>query len=45
MDSKREGDVLFKFLGEKVPDLDHIIAEEAENLRAELAGEFKSAGI
>ena len=45
VDSKQEGDVLFKFLGEKVSDLDNIIAEETENLHAEMAGEFKTAGI
>ena len=42
VDSNQEGDVLFKFLGEKVPDFDKIIAEEAEALRIELAGEFES---
>ena len=45
VDSKQEGDVLFKFLGEKIPDFDNIIAEESENLRAEMAGEFKEVGI
>lgn len=45
VDSKQEGDVLFKFLSEKVPNFDNIVAEESENLRAEMAGEFKSTGI
>src|SRR3989338_930403 len=36
------GEVIFKFLGEKVPDLEKIIAEEAESLRKELAGELTS---
>lgn len=45
VDSKQEGDVLFKFLSEKVPDFDNMVAEESENLRAEMAGEFNSAGI
>ncbi len=45
VDSKADGDVLFKFLGEKVPGFEEIIKEEAEDLRAELAGEFKEAGI
>ena len=45
VDSKQEGDAIFKFLGEKVPDLDKIIAEESENLRAEMTGEFKDVGI
>ena len=43
--SQEGGEVLFKFLGEKIPDLENIIMEEAETLRAELAGEFKEAGI
>ena len=45
VEGKGGGEVLFKFLGEKVPDFDKIILEEAEILRAELAGEFKEAGI
>ena len=43
--SQEGGEILFKFLGEKVPDLENIINEEAELLRAELAGEFAEAGI
>jgi hypothetical protein len=43
--SQEGGEVIFKFLGEKVPDFENIIMEEAETLRAELAGEFKEAGI
>jgi hypothetical protein len=45
VDSKEGGEVIFKFLGEKVPDFENIILEEAESLRAELAGEFKKAGV
>jgi hypothetical protein len=45
VDSKEGGEVIFKFLGEKIPDFEKIIMEEAESLRAELAGEFKEAGI
>jgi len=40
-----EVDVLLKFLTEKVPEFEEIIMEEAENLRAELAGEFETVGI
>ena len=39
------GEVMFKFLGEKVADFDKIIAEEAETLRAEMADKFSEAGI
>jgi hypothetical protein len=45
VDGKEGGEVLFKFFGEKVPGFENIIAEESEALRAELAGEFASAGI
>jgi len=45
VDSKEGGEVIFKFLGEKIPDFENIIMEEAESLRAELAGEFKEAGM
>ncbi len=45
VDSKEGGEKIFLFLSEKVPDLENIIKEEAEALRAELAGEFKEAGI
>lgn len=45
VDGAEEGEVLFAFLGEKIPNFDKIIAEEAELLRAELAGEFKEAGL
>jgi len=45
VDSKGGGEEIFKFLGEKIPDFEKIIMEEAELLRAELAGEFKEAGI
>lgn len=38
---KQGGDVLFKFLSEKVPDFENIIKEESENLRIALAEEFK----
>ena len=45
VDSKEGGEMIFKFLGEKIPDFENIILEEAESLRAELAGEFASAGL
>ena len=45
VDSKDGGDAIFKFLGEKIPNFEVIITEEAEALRQELAGEFKSAGM
>lgn len=40
---KEGGEVIFKFLGEKIPDFENMIMEESEALRAELAGEFKEA--
>src|SRR3989344_5946716 len=40
-----EGEEIFKFLGEKVSNFENIIKEESEALRAELAGEFASAGL
>ncbi len=44
--AKNEGvEVMFKFLGEAVPNFEGIITEEAEALRADLAGEFEAAGI
>lgn len=45
VDSKESGEVLFKFLGEKVPDFENVIMEESESLRTELAGEFAATGI
>ena len=45
IDGKEGGEMIFKFLSEKVPDFEKIIAEESESLRAELAGEFASAEI
>jgi hypothetical protein len=45
VDSQEGGEAIFKFLGEKVSDFEKIIMEEAETLRAELAGEFKETGI
>lgn len=45
VDSKEGGEAVFNFLAEKVPNFENIITEEAEALRAELAGEFKEAGI
>jgi len=45
VNSQEGGDAVFKFLGEKIPDFEKIIMEEAEALRQELSGEFKSAGI
>jgi hypothetical protein len=44
VDSKEEdGNALFVFLSEKVPEFDKIIAEEAETLRKELSGELKNS--
>ena len=37
------GEVLFSFLSSKVPEFDKIVAEEAEILRVELAGELKES--
>ena len=45
VDSQEGGETLFKFFSEKVPNFENIVAEESESLRAELAGEFASAGI
>ncbi|MBP9715531.1 MAG: hypothetical protein KBD52_03535 [Candidatus Pacebacteria bacterium] len=45
VDANEGGDVLLKFLGEKVPDFENIILEEAETLRMEISEDFKSAGI
>ncbi|MEK7572506.1 MAG: DUF5663 domain-containing protein [Patescibacteria group bacterium] len=42
VNSQQDGDVLFKFLGEKIPEFENIIKEESENLRAEMAGELES---
>ena len=44
-ESEESGEVLFSFLAEKIPNFSDIIAEEAELLRAELAGEFNEAGL
>jgi hypothetical protein len=40
-----EADVLFNFLGEKVPDFGSLIKEESENLRDDMAQEMTNAGI
>jgi hypothetical protein len=45
VDSQEGGEVVFDFLDKKIPDFEKIIKEEAESLRQELSGEFKSAGI
>jgi hypothetical protein len=45
VDGKEGGEILFKFLSEKIPDFEKIVAEESESLREELAGEFESAGV
>ncbi|MFA6514706.1 MAG: DUF5663 domain-containing protein [Candidatus Paceibacterota bacterium] len=37
VDGDQEADVIFKFLSEKIKNLDEIIKEEAENLRIALA--------
>ncbi|HEU0085685.1 MAG TPA: DUF5663 domain-containing protein [Candidatus Paceibacterota bacterium] len=39
------GEALFKFLAEKVPDFHTIVAEEAEELKKELAGELKTTEL
>ena len=41
VEGKDNGDLLFSFLNEKIPEFDKIVAEEAEILRVELAGELK----
>lgn len=45
IDSQEGPEVLFKFFGDKVPNFENIVKEEAENLRTELAGEFAKAKI
>ncbi|MDQ5954130.1 MAG: hypothetical protein QG583_58 [Patescibacteria group bacterium] len=45
IDANEGGEVLFKFLGQKVPDFENMVKEETENLKKELAGEFESAQI
>ena len=45
IDTNEGGEVLFKFLGQKVPDFENMVKEETENLKKELAGEFESAQI
>jgi hypothetical protein len=45
VEANEGGEKLFGFLREKVPNLDQIVAEESESLRAEMAGEFKEAGM
>ena len=42
---KESGEVIFRFLGEKIPNFENMIMEESEVLRAELSKEFKEAGI
>lgn len=44
-DGGQGGEVMFGFLAEKVPNFDNMVAEEAEMLRKEMAGEFKEAGM
>lgn len=41
VEGEEDGDVLFNFLREKVPDFEKIVNEEAEALRVELAGELQ----
>jgi len=41
VNSQEGGDVLFKFLGEKIPEFDKITREESGLLKNELAGELK----
>jgi hypothetical protein len=45
VDSNEGGEKLFAFLAEKIPGFEQIVAEEAESLRAEMAGEMQSAGM
>lgn len=45
VDSQEGGEAIFAFLGEKIPDFENIIAEEAESLKEEMMGEMNSAGL
>lgn len=43
--SEEGGEMLLKFLSEKVPSFENIVKEEAKALQTELAGEFKEVGV
>jgi hypothetical protein len=43
--SSSDGEAVFKFLNEKVPNLKGIIKDETEKLQSELTQEFKKAGV
>jgi hypothetical protein len=45
VDSAQGGDVIFKFLSEKVDNLGEIVREEAEDLHANLTEDLEKAGI
>ncbi len=45
IDASEGPEVLFKFLGEKIPGFEDMIQEESAILHKELAGEFKSSGL
>lgn len=45
VDSGQGGDVIFKFLNEKIENLGEIVKEESEDLRADLNEDFEKAGI
>lgn len=45
LEAREGGEAVLNFLGEKVPNFKEIVKEEVENLRTELAGEFKKAGV
>lgn len=42
VDSNQGPEILFDFLSKKVPDFQKMITEEAETLRADLAGELET---
>lgn len=45
IESQEDGEAIFKFLENKVPDFGEIIKEEAEDLKLEIAEELTSAGL
>lgn len=44
VEGNQGGEMIFRFLSEKVPTLPQIIEEEAKNLRDEMAEEFAQIG-
>lgn len=44
VEGNQGGEMIFRFLSEKVPTLPQIIEEEAKNLRDEMAEEFAQVG-